>query len=194
MKRQLEAPGGLVDPDSVTADVIPVDLEDTQEVTDDDGYPAMTPGATDPVSSAAAFDANNPPPEILADPAVQAVISSVAVDHGFAADVATDPATALLSTEDPDLTSEAAPTRTAASRTSASLVDEGVDSDEDDDDFSATSSRTRGFVSNSKATSTASPSGIDEDEDDDQSSGLKLSAKFGWATLATLGAAYFVAL
>lgn len=177
---------------------MPVDLRAGEAIPGDDGYPVLSSADPALVPGAAAFEANNIPPEILADPAVQAVISSVALDHGFAAPVAAPVAAptgtaAPLLPEDPELTEEPAPTRAVRpiSDEEETLIEEQAEQDEED--FSATSSNTRGYMP-ARPTSTASRNGTDEDGKGEKDFGMKLSAKFGWTTLATLMAVYIVAL
>lgn len=179
-----------MDPDAVTAADIPLDMEDVQELPMDEGYPALTPADSEPLPGAKAFDANNVPPEILADPAVQAVISSVAADHGF------DATPTVSSAPSPPTSGSGMPPGVRPTREAMPMDDDDSIEDEDDedgDDLGATSSRSRGFNAG-RPTSSASPSGIDDDDDSEEGSGMKLSTKFGWTTLAVLAAGYLATI
>lgn len=209
MKRQgLEVPGGVPEPAFATPATVPTDFEQVDSFPvdglatadiGDTGYPALEEAGIPPVAPGA-YDANNVPPAILADPAVQSVIASVAAQQAGPPPV---PAAFPTEGETPGPPRGAA-TPSPAGRPideeedehaghSANDEDDDDDDDDEDEDLSATSSRTAGFHTSSGATSTStsrSKSSVN-DIDEEENYGMRLSAKFGWTAIATLAAGYF---
>lgn len=198
MKRQaVDAPGGLVDPDAPNAaaveatdavdyDSLLYDPASTGGLDDDDGLPIVSEDTASmtALGGVRGFEADNIPPEILQNPAVQAAISHAAAEYEMTAGAASTPAESPI-----------AKTREAAVATPTGQTRPTDDEDEEEmieEDLSSTSSRTRGFAA-SRPSSTSSVL-QEEGEQGEESFGMRLSSKFGWTALAAMTAGYFISL
>ncbi|KAK9893924.1 hypothetical protein P389DRAFT_110435 [Cystobasidium minutum MCA 4210] len=146
------------------------------------------------------------PPEVLADPAVQAAISAAAASLGYPpVGGAVNGAGAMEPTSFLDI--EAAdPTPTIGRGSTNDVKNAGVLDDEDEemeDELDSTISKGRGATSTSlsgtgisrtsgKNSSSTLDDEEEEEEEEDIGAGMKLSSKAGWTLLAAIGASYFV--
>lgn len=182
--------------------------------TDDGSWAADVP----PTPSVDTYVAANIPPGVLSDPRVQEVISSVAADQGYpavgggpgalapSADSLGAPPGALASSApiddddellDPLESDGLSPTSTGglASDDDEDTSDAGTDEGMSDEDIlpgtAKSGSMGTGTISSGSSRATGS-SKSSKNEEDEEGLAMKLSAKFGWSLLATLGAGYFL--